>query len=103
MDDLTTKLKELYEKPKTLETSGKIPAISTNDRIRQQYQELSDKIGENIIKSTGLRSAINKGVNDGLSERDLLFMCIECISLMTGDVVFRGNIGKLKNKFNSEG
>lgn len=74
-------------------------------RVLRDYTELQKKYialvttqAEMIKRSEMLRAQINKAT----SKDDMLAAAIECISLMTGDKNFMGNIGKIK-KINTEG
>lgn len=73
-------------------------------RALRDYEDFKKKYSfvmaqaEMIKRSEMLRAQINKAT----SKDDMLAAAIECISLMTGDKNFMGNIGKIK-KINTEG
>ena len=50
---------------------------------------------QNIMKSSGMRSEINKAIKNGEDAKEVLKMAIECIYLMTGDDLFRANKNKI--------
>jgi hypothetical protein len=71
-------------------------AGATIQKMRDTRENLLQQIADNIRKSAILRVEITKGVQNGLSDRELLVKAIECISLMTGDKAFMQNIDRLR-------
>lgn len=92
-------LAEKHFKSDSQQEPGKLPGrISTNEQERQRLQELTGIMAENNKKSSGLRVAINKGIHEGTSDKDLLLMALECIAAMTGDRVFLQNVERIRER-----
>lgn len=68
---------------------------------REDKSNIWSQVAGNIKKSEQLRGQINKALHDGQPANQVLAMALECIGLMTGDMVFyRQNIERLRNECN---
>jgi len=70
-------------------TNTQRPMRRITQREHDMIEEMYAEYQKNIKRSESLRIQINKGVEAGEPPITLLIKAIECISLMTGDKMFR--------------
>lgn len=88
---LKSKLKPLSNKP-----IYKNSTVKKQEELEEIDKKLMDLRKENIKKSERLKAEITKGINEGINLDIILKNSIECIGLMTGDIVFiKQNITKI--------
>lgn len=64
------------------------PILTAHIQREKRSRELYFKVADNIKRSEYLRSKITKDIKAARPKEDILLMAIECIGLMTGDMVF---------------
>ena len=90
---------EIEEKPSKAMNNKAIHPLNAASVRKQQREEYYKAITENIRKSERMRSRINKAIKNSEDIEDLLYMCLECIYLMTGDSTsYKQNINILKDR-----
>ena len=96
--DILDNIKTQKEPPKKYLTIEK--EKRERDNARQVYADHQ----ENILKSSSLRSEINKDIYEAADPYIILLKAIKCIGLMTGDALFyTSNKDKLKDIYGTTG
>lgn len=77
---------DLYDDTKKAEP-GHYKKLAKEAELREQWADQVREQAAAILKSEQLRSRINKAINEGQDDREILMMALECIGLITGDKI----------------
>lgn len=82
---------------------NKKSAWESDDKCRAEFLKMRailkpiyEQSQKAIKESSEYRKRINKGINDGMSDKEILEIALELIEVLTGDTTIRSLYGKVK-------